>query len=136
MSYLEGKVPVRLDERRKSCMKTNAKRFLAWESKLFRRTVHGLGVVVPTPDRENVLKCFHDDIGHWDLKTTRQFVTKRHSWPTVYKDVRDYVKSCDGCQKVRPIPKYKTTLRLPISSLFSGISIAFAVPFPATSCGN
>ena len=48
----------------------------------------------------------------------------------------DYVKSCDGCEKARPIPKYKNTLRLPISSLFDVFSIDFAGPFPATSSGN
>ena len=136
MSYLQGKAPVGLDERRKSHMKTNARKFLVWESRLFRRTVHGLRVVVPTSDREKVLKCFHDDISHWDLKTTRQFVTERYLWPTVYRDVRDYVKSSEGCQKARPIPKYRNTLRLPISSLFSVFSIEFAGPFPATSSGN
>ena len=92
--------------------------------------------VVPISNREEVLKGFHDDIGHWDLKTTRQFITERYWWPTVYADVRDYVKSCHGCQKACPIPKYKTTLRLPISSLFDTFSIDFAGPFPATSSGN
>ena len=113
MLYLQDKAPVGLDERRKSRMKNNVKKFLVWESRLLRRTVHGLRVFVPTSDREKVLKGFHDDIGHWDLNTTRQFVTERYWWPTVYKDVTDYVKSCNGCQKSRPIPKYKTTLRLP-----------------------
>ena len=136
MSYLQGKVPVGLDGRRKSCMKTNAMKFLVWESRLFRRTVHGLRVVVPTSDHEKVLKWFHDDTGHWALKTTRQFVTERYWWPTVYKDVRAYLKSCEGCQKARPIPKYETTVRLPISSLFSVLSIGFAGPFPATSSGS
>ena len=136
MSYLQGETPAGLDDHRKSCMKSNAKNFLVWESKLFRRTIHGLRVVVPLCDREKVLKGFCDDIGHWDLKTTRQFVTERYWWPTVYTGVRDYVKSCDGCQKARPIPKYKTTLRHPISSLFDVFSIDFAGPFPATSSGN
>ena len=54
-------------------MKTNAETFLVWESRFFRRTVHVLRVVVPTSDREKVLKGFHDDIGHWDLNTTCQF---------------------------------------------------------------
>ena len=75
MSYIQGKTPVGLDDRRRSRMKAKAKNFLVWESKLFRRTIHGLRVVVSIPDGEEVLKGFHDDIGHWDLKTTRQFIT-------------------------------------------------------------
>ena len=98
-------------------MKINSKNFLVSESNLFRRITHCLRVVVLISDREKVLKSFHDNIGHWDLTTTRQFVTERYWWPTVYKDVKDYVRSCDGCQKACSIPKYKTILRLPISSL-------------------
>ena len=136
MAYLEGKAAVGLDERRTSRMKTNTMRFLVWESKLFRRTIHGIRVIVPSFDREKVLKCFHDDIGHWNLKTTRQFVTERYWWPNIYKDVTEYVKSCDGCQKARQIPKYKTTLRLPVSSLFDVFSTDFAGPSSAISSGN
>ena len=117
-------------------MKANAKNFLVWELKLFCRIIHGLRVVVRIPDREKVLKGFHEDIGYWDLKTTRQFITERYWWPTVYTDVRDYVKSCDGCEIARPIPKNRTTLRLPISSLFDTFSIDFAGPFSVTSSGN
>ncbi|CDF33409.1 unnamed protein product [Chondrus crispus] len=83
-----------------------------------------------------ILKGFHEDIGHWDLKTTRQFVTERYWWPTVYMDVRDYVKSGDGCQMARPILKYKNTLRFPISSLFDVFCVDFGGPFPATSFGK
>ena len=63
--------------------------------------MHGIRVVVPISDREKVLKGFHYGIGYWDLRTTRQFVTERYWWPTVYVDVREYVKICDGCEKVR-----------------------------------
>ena len=104
MSCLQGKTPVWLDDRRRSHMKANAKNFLVWESMLFRPTIHDLRVVVPLPDREKVLKGFHDDIGHWGLNTSSQFVTERYWWPTFCTDVRDYVKSCDGCQMARPIP--------------------------------
>ena len=54
----------------------------------------------------------------------------------MYKNVINYVKSCDWCQKAFPIPNYKTTLRLPILSLFSVFSIDFSGPFPGTSSGN
>ena len=77
MLYLHGKAAVGLYERRKSRMKTNTKKFFVWESRLVRRTVHVHRVVEPTSDRKKVLKCIHDDIAHWDLNTTRQFVTER-----------------------------------------------------------
>ena len=78
MLYLQGEPPVGLGDHRESRMKSNVKNFLVWESKLFRRSIHGLRVVVQISDREKVLKDFHDDIGHWDLKNNRQFVTERY----------------------------------------------------------
>ena len=76
MSNLHGKAPVGLDDRRMSRMKTNATKFLVRESNLFRRTIHFLRVVVPISGCKEVLKGFHDDISHWDLKTARQFATE------------------------------------------------------------
>ena len=136
MSNVQGETPVWLADCRKYRMKSNAKNFLAWDSKLFRSSIHGLRVVVPISDGKKIPKGFYDDIGHWNLKTTRQFVTERYWWPDFYKEVTDYVKSCDECQKARPITYYKTTLCLPISSLFDVFCIDIAGPFPATSSGN
>ena len=46
------------------------------------------------------------------------------------------MKSYDGCQKARPIPKYKTTLGLPILSSSSVLSIDFAGTSRATLPSN
>ena len=70
MSYLQGETMVGLGDHRKSRMKSYAKNFLVCESKHFRSSIHGLRLFVPISDREKVLKSFHDDIGHWDLKST------------------------------------------------------------------
>ena len=83
MSYLQSKAPVGLDEQGKSRTNNNAKKFVVWKSRLFRRSVHVLRADIPTSDREKVLKCFHDDNGHWDLEITPQFVTERYWWPTM-----------------------------------------------------
>jgi hypothetical protein len=31
----------------------------------------------------------------------RKILDARYWWPTMYKDVHDYCKSCDACQRVR-----------------------------------
>ena len=50
--------------------------------------------------------------------------------------MNDYVRGCDSCQKSTPIPKYKTTLRFPMTSLFDTYSIDFARPLPRTPSGK
>ena len=90
----------------------------------------------PKEDRVSILRTFHDDVGHWDLETTKRFVLDRYWWATVHPDISDYVRSCRGCQLATPIPKYRTTLHLPITSLFDVFSIDFAGPLPRSANGN
>lgn len=112
--------------------------FFIWESKLFRRTIKGLSISIPISDGRQFLTSFHDNIGHSDLKTTRHFVTERYWWLTVCNGVSNYLKSCDGFQKAEgcPIPKYISTLHIPVSSLFDVFSVDFAWPFPVILSGN
>ena len=134
--YLLGRPLIENDYRMRKYIKRNAKRYLLWNQMLFRRTKKGLRAIVPQSQRVAVLRTFHDGVGHWDLQTTRQFVASRYWWPTIGPDLYDYVKSCEGCQFASSIPKYRTDLSLPITSLFDSFSIDFAGPFPASKDGS
>lgn len=59
-------------------VKSSSKYFLVWEGRLFRRTTQGLRLVAPISARQKILRTFHDDIGHWDVKTTKQFIHERY----------------------------------------------------------
>jgi len=40
--------------------------------------------------------------GHFAMKITqRKILDAKYWWPTMYRDVHDYCKSCDACQKTR-----------------------------------
>jgi hypothetical protein len=40
--------------------------------------------------------------GHFTTKITqRKILDVRYWWPTMYRDVHDYYKSCDACQRTR-----------------------------------
>jgi hypothetical protein len=40
--------------------------------------------------------------GHFAIKITqRKILDARYWWPTMYRDVHDYCRSCDACQKTR-----------------------------------
>ena len=54
----------------------------------------------------------------------------------MYKEIQDYVKTCEDCQKMTSIPKYYSGLRAPLTSLFDVFSINFAGPLPTTPRGN
>ena len=84
---------------------------------------------MPKDLRPQVLETFHDRIGHWDSTTSRQFFVDRYWCPGVAADIFSHVKTCKGCQLAQPAPKYRTTLRMPITGLFDTFSIDFAGPF-------
>ena len=58
-------------------IKRHAKNFYVNDNKLYRKTIHGLRIVLPINERENVLRTFHDQMGHWDVETTKQFILER-----------------------------------------------------------
>ena len=61
-------------------------------------------IVVPTVLRNSVLKIAHDSImaGHMGNNSTRKRLMQHFYWRGFSKDVCDYCRSCDACQKVSP----------------------------------
>lgn len=108
---------------------------MIWNDTLFRRKASGIHAIPPLSERRDIIKMFHDDIGHWDAITTRVFVRDRFWWPGVYRDILDYVRGCDGCQHAQRLPTYHKNLRAPVTGLFETFSIDFAGP-PIASRGG
>lgn len=98
-------------------------------------------IVVPKGLRETVLCTGHDAIfaGHCGVKRTLQRVTKSFFWPGVRKDVTDYCRSCDICQKT--IQKGRVPCaplhKMPVISVpFQRVAIDLIGPFQVSSAGN
>ena len=72
-----------------------------------------LRLCVPTICRPLILHLLHDDVicGHLGTRRTWLKVRERFYWPTMYRDTRDYVLSCESCAAV------KTPRRLPAGLL-------------------
>ena len=58
-------------------------------------------IVVPSSLRMEVLKLAHDSVfaGHLGITATKKSLMSRFTWPGVTKDIANYVKSCEICQK-------------------------------------
>ena len=56
---------------------------------------------VPKPQRSAVLKLAHDAIlsGHMGVRKSKEKFLSSFWWPCVDRDVRNYCRSCDVCQK-------------------------------------
>ncbi len=51
-------------------------------------------------------------------------------------EVANFVKSCDTCQKTKPVNRKELAGRNPISGLFHTYCIYFAGPLPRTNVGS
>ena len=98
-------------------------------------------IVVPKSLRQSVLHTAHDNImaGHCGVRRTQQRVLLRFHWPQVGKDVREYCRTCDVCQKtiakgrVHPVPLGK----MPVVDVpFKRIAVDLIGPFKPTSKGG
>jgi hypothetical protein len=58
---------------------------------------------VPIQLRERVIKTLHDGplVGHPGIARTLSLILRTFDWPSIRKDVINFVNSCDSCQRVR-----------------------------------
>ena len=73
-------------------------------------------LVLPVQCRRTVLEVAHDIpmSGHLGIEKTAQRILQRFYWPTLYRDVAEYCRTCEVCQKssrhkhrrapMRPLP--------------------------------
>ncbi|XP_055866617.1 uncharacterized protein LOC129922855 isoform X1 [Biomphalaria glabrata] len=60
-------------------------------------------LVVPSAKREIVLKTAHESMlaGHLSLRKTKSKIYKYFFWQGLDRDIKEFVRSCDICQKAR-----------------------------------
>lgn len=56
-----------------------------------------------------VMNRYHDCHGHFAKDMTLRLLKGRFFWPTRSKDVAEYVKSCDSCQRFGPLRRGKNS---------------------------
>jgi Integrase zinc binding domain/Integrase core domain len=94
--------------------------------------------IVKLPERETILFCMHSDplSGHFNAVTTLHRTSLRYFWPQMGEDIKNYVKSCEVCQR-RGKPKTREPL-LPIKvgNPFDRVGIDIVGPLPLTARKN
>ncbi|GFY22569.1 retrovirus-related Pol polyprotein from transposon 412 [Trichonephila clavipes] len=95
---------------------------------------------VPIKFRLDINKLSHDEIGgHLGVTKTKDRILRHFFWPNVYRDVEEFVKTCDSCQRVgKPRDKAKAPLKLVpiISEVFYKINIDAVGPLPVSTKQN
>ena len=98
--------------------------------------VHGSTstLVLPVPCRSLVLRMAHDVpmAGHLGVTKTKDY------WPGVFKDIADYCRSCEVCQRSQPRhAKRAEMIPMPLMSRpFQRIAMDLVGPLPGTQRRN
>ena len=113
--------------------------FRRWTAITGRNTVEQM--VLPAALKSEVLRLAHDTPvgGHMGVKKTRERVLKHFYWPNIFKEVAEYVLSCDICQKVDTKPsKVKAKLiPMPVITVpFERIGVDIIGELPRSRRGN
>ena len=97
-------------------------------------------LVLPKACRRAVLELGHEIplAGHLGVEKTRQRILRRFYWPTVFKDIEEFCKCCEKCQKTtnRKVPP-APLIPLPIiTEPFKKIAMDIVGPLPRSRSGN
>ena len=97
-------------------------------------------IVLPKICRRSILRIAHTlpTAGHLGQKKTAERILKRFYWPTLYKDVADFCRSCDKCQKSthRKVPKAPMIPVPAVEEPFARIAMDIVGPLPRSRAGN
>ena len=97
-------------------------------------------LVLPRSVRRTVLELAHSIpmAGHLGRKKTLERILQRFYWPTIFRDVEEFCRSCGECQKTAPGRKQVAPLvPLPIIDVpFERIAMDIVGPLPKSRSGN
>lgn len=65
-------------------------------------------------DRKQLLKDFHDNplVGHQGTKRMANKMSLEYKWPSIRKDISNYVRSYQICQKTKPRSRHKHPMQI------------------------
>ncbi|KAF8764472.1 Transposon Ty3-I Gag-Pol polyprotein like [Argiope bruennichi] len=88
-------------------------------NKLFKKHQDHVGdfrkqIVIPKEFRARIMSLIHENTsGHLGVTKTKDKLGRHFFWPKCYKDVEEYVRSCDSCQRAgKPNEKKEAPLKL------------------------
>ena len=116
-----------------------AGRFFIKEGNLrFRDTNRNFRACALKKDVGAILAEYHDGSlgGHFGRDITINRVCQHFWWPTLWRDVTDYVKTCDTCQQYGPKENHNELRPYHPIYPFEFVFIDFIVNLPSTSKRN
>ena len=103
----------------------------------------GDALVVPNSAelRLECLKEVHDPLyaGHFGRTKTRKSADRLFWWPSMHKDLEEYVKTCDVCERTKGTSQKPAGLLQPLQipeKRWESVSVDFITHLPKTKSGH
>ena len=138
--YLENFIiPEECNEEMKNRVIQTAKHYYIQNNKLYRKNKNNFQQRVITPKHvETILYNLHKDMtgAHLGIESTYEKIKERYYWPKMYNDIRNYIESCDNCQRRGRTTRKEELIPLIVGAPFDKIGIDIKGPLPLTTKRN
>ena len=78
----------------------------------------------------------HPTAGHLGIDAIYHKISERYYWDQMYRDIKEYIKTCDQCQRRSKAKRKEPLHPIKIGQAFERIGIDLVGPLPITTCNN
>lgn len=142
--YCKKIIRILTDNQASRKLKKKFKHFVIKNNTLYRQSKiqpNKFILVLPSSMKNMVLEEVHDKPigGHFGVERTMHTIRNRFYWPDLDKDVKQYIKTCDSCQRKKVSCNKQPGIMMPISipeNIFEKIGLDLMGPIPQSSKKN
>ena len=133
VTFMEG-----TSTRRQTHIRKTSTQYICKDNLLYKNTREGIKRVILKDQIEPILYHLHKDMtgAHLGVDAVIGKIKERYYWPQMGEDVKNYIKTCDTCQRRGPQQRREELIPIKIQGLFYKIGIDIKGPLPITSSGN
>ena len=108
------------------------------DDKLYYNTPNKILRVIVQHEKDAILFMMHNHAtsGHLGIDTTYNKISQKFYWKNMKEDVKEYVKTCDICQRRGPKKSKGLINPIKVKGMFEQIGIDFVGPLPITPNKN
>ena len=133
--------PPQLNQQQKQQLEKQSKHFILKDNFIYKKDRRKEGhflCLIKKNELEQVLYMFHNDptAAHFATDAMFEKIRTRYYWPQMYENIRDYVRTCDACQRRGGHRKNQLLHPIPVGDPFYQIGMDFIGPLTQTSRGN
>ena len=141
-NYLENnQYPDHYSPQDRKQLQTQARYFIIYNKQLFKKPNKRNRKILKVIQRKELepvlyMKHNHPTSGHLGIEATFNKIKERYYWYQMFDDIREYVQTCDSCQRFERPTRTEPLHTIPVGQPFERVGIDIVGPLPRTARGN